>query len=400
MTDAADTLLVERFAALADPLDDSDWIDVRRRAAHRRVRARAVLPLAAALLALLVGSAFAYYRDVVDFVGAEKAPPRTVKDFESLAIGAPRGMDPQAIASETRRIETTAASGARRVLFVAPTKAGGVCFAWRELVGGCDKLGTTPLGFSWGGTRDPKTSFIAGHVSARYVARVELRFADGRVLEPPITWVSPPIDQGFFLHEFTPNRQGDGSGAISIVALDSEGAVVTEGTTGRSEMFALPPGAITSEKTAALSISTTTGPAVVWVAPTRYEGQCAWLEFQGRVVPISCEPRGAESRPSLPRLRATRETVLFFGRASDRYHDLELRYADGTVQRVTPMGGFYLIEISQDHLERDTRLVNVIPRDAAGREIRAPWFEFLPSAGTSWDPCFRVLPAPPGTTCP
>ena len=50
-------VLAERFAALADAHDDSDWLDVRRRA--RRRRARVVLPLAAAVAAAAAASAFA-----------------------------------------------------------------------------------------------------------------------------------------------------------------------------------------------------------------------------------------------------------------------------------------------------------------------------------------------------
>jgi len=49
-------VLAERFAALADTNDDSDWLDVRRRA---RRRARIVVPVAAALAAVAAASAFA-----------------------------------------------------------------------------------------------------------------------------------------------------------------------------------------------------------------------------------------------------------------------------------------------------------------------------------------------------
>jgi hypothetical protein len=50
-------LLAERFAPLVDLADDSDWLDVRRRA--RRGRRRFVLPMAAAAAAIVVAAAIA-----------------------------------------------------------------------------------------------------------------------------------------------------------------------------------------------------------------------------------------------------------------------------------------------------------------------------------------------------
>jgi hypothetical protein len=49
-------VLAERFAALADHNDDSDWLDVRRRA---RRRTRLAVPLAAAGAAVVAAGAFA-----------------------------------------------------------------------------------------------------------------------------------------------------------------------------------------------------------------------------------------------------------------------------------------------------------------------------------------------------
>jgi hypothetical protein len=50
-------LLAERFAAVADPRDDPDWLDVRRRA--RPTRARLTIPVAAAVAAVAVAGALA-----------------------------------------------------------------------------------------------------------------------------------------------------------------------------------------------------------------------------------------------------------------------------------------------------------------------------------------------------
>jgi hypothetical protein len=82
MTEQPD-LLAERFAALTNTLDDSDWVDVRRRA--RPVPKRALLiPVAAALAVVIAGSAFAVYREMVDFFSAAPAPERIQRDFDFL----------------------------------------------------------------------------------------------------------------------------------------------------------------------------------------------------------------------------------------------------------------------------------------------------------------------------
>jgi hypothetical protein len=216
MMDAGDRLLAERFAALADPLDDSDWLDVRRRAGDRRGRTWLVVAIAAALAALVVGSAFAYYADVIDFFGAEKAPRETVEFFESFATGVHSDFDPGGIPGETRRFEVTGLNGEQRTVFVAPTKTGGHCHFWERFSGGCVRAGM-PLEFSYG------RGLVTGSVNARDGASVELRYPDGSVVEPPITWISPPIERGFFFHMSTEQQA-----PTAIVVLDDDGEVVTE----------------------------------------------------------------------------------------------------------------------------------------------------------------------------
>jgi hypothetical protein len=423
MTDASDRLFAERFAALADPHDDSDWLDVRRRAGCSRKRRRAwvVVPLAAALTALVVGSALAYYGDVVDFVGAEKAPQKDVTLFEELSVGAPPGMDPQAIGSEARRIETTTLTGEREAVFVAPTKAGGYCAHWEGSGGGgCDKLGTTPLSVGWwmNGRRasKPASAGIALSVNARYVASIELRFSDGVVLRPPLTWVSAPIDRGFFFHRFAPGeadsmasrgflankwRPGelDAGRTLTVVALDDEGRVVTEAAPCCKES-APQADAVVSQKKLAVSISTTSGPAVIWTAPTGYEGTCAWLEFEGRARPIGgCMPKGYGLPRLAPHTHPTSETVLVFGRVDPSYRTVELQYANGDIQRLLPDEGFVVVEIPQRHLRHGTRLLGWRFPDADGHPILGGRQPVL-TTGVEAAACYRVLPLHRGQTCP
>ena len=95
MSDSADRLLAPRFAALANPVDDSDWLDVRRRARTRHGRRWLAVPLAAGLAALLAGSAFALYRELVDFHSSEPAPERIVIEFGRMSVRASVGLGPE-----------------------------------------------------------------------------------------------------------------------------------------------------------------------------------------------------------------------------------------------------------------------------------------------------------------
>lgn len=85
MTEMTDyeSLMANRFAALATR-DSGDWSDVRRRAGMGRTRVWWALPVAAALTAILVGSAFALYRDSIAFWSAPSAPERIVVDFRKM----------------------------------------------------------------------------------------------------------------------------------------------------------------------------------------------------------------------------------------------------------------------------------------------------------------------------
>jgi hypothetical protein len=353
-------------------------------------------------VALVVGSAFAYYAHVVDFGSAEKAPHETVEFFELFKGGRPHGFPSQgAVPDEARRIETTTASGEREVVYVAPTEAGGLCYLWQGLGGGgCDRLGTTPLAVAWWASRHPEpTSGISVHVSARYVANVELHFADGAVLTPPITWVSPPIDKGLFVYVYTPEQREHGRRLISVVALDEDGEVVTRQSRSDVVPDALPPDARTEEKTIGALIPTRSGRAVLWVAPTGYEGRCVWLQLLDRVLTTACVPKGYDDNWIDVSVHPTPETVVLLSSTDGDATALELRYADGDRQQVEPEGRFFLVEIPLEHLEPATQLVEIVRLDSNGDEIRGP-FRFRLDTGPSADPCSRALPLPPGKTCP
>ena len=122
---------------LAPGPDDADWGDVLRRARRARRRRLTSASLAVATIFCLGAAAYAFGHPIVDFSSAPKGPRTVVNDFGSLQVDAPEGMAPDVLPQEARRITTVTIDGKEHVLWVAPTKKGGFCEQWSNLVGGC-----------------------------------------------------------------------------------------------------------------------------------------------------------------------------------------------------------------------------------------------------------------------
>jgi hypothetical protein len=380
----------------------------RARSLRRGRSARLAVALLILLLAVpLAATALGVGLPVVDFLGAEKAAPVAVENFKSLSVGAPEGMDPRAIAGEARELTLVSASGEKQTLWLAPTKAGGFCFLWAGVAGpgGCDRLGTVPLDVMWwshaaagiDGAGGSRVEGIAVHASARYVSTVELRFADGTVIRPSLTWVSAPISHGFLFYSFPSSAQaGPQNNLTSVVALDDEGKVVSEvPACCAAADEGLPADALVAERRAAASTSTAAGEATIWEAPTRYGGTCAWLELGGHALsPGACSAAGYGADHGIT-LRAypTAETVLVFGRAAPRFRAFDVRYADGTTQRIQVHNGYLLFEIPSGHRQPASRLLTLTAVDEDGQPSAT--FTFPATA----QPCWRALPLERGTSC-
>jgi hypothetical protein len=363
-------------------------------------RTRLLISLAVLLVgALLVAPAFGFHVPGLDFFHGEQAPPRVVHEFSQLGVGAPPGMDPNVIAGDTRKVETVRVSGSVQTLWVAPTRAGGLCYEWTDLGGGCDRHGTTPLGIGWsigGGGADK----ISGHVSAAYVDHVEIRFADATTVTPEITWVSAPINAGFFRYVFSADQRRPGYEVRSVVAFDKDGNVVTEeaapGTA--SKPVAPSPDALVSQKSVAFTATTARGDAVIWQAPTRYEGKCAWLEFEGKVVPIApCQAKGYDWNEGLSTgFYPTVDGVLFFGTAADRYEQIDIVYQDGDVTQITPQNHVFVAAIPEQHFAAGHQVERIESRGVDGQVIPSATYTPQP---TSRNGCSQFVPIQPGQRC-
>jgi hypothetical protein len=228
-------LLAERFAALTNQLDDSDWSDVRRRA-RTMSRRWLLIPVAAAIAVIAAGSAFALYREVVDFFSAEPAPERIQLDFHFLRehsaeassmFGGPR-FTTEGPAREVMRVQI---DGEARPLWVVPTLEGGFCFRLHFAVS-CvtpDVMERTGFGGGAGGlaTRHGDGfDWLLGAVLEQSVQEVELLYQDGERVQLPFVWVSPPINAGFYAYDVPEQHEQPGRLTIALIGRDEDGNAV------------------------------------------------------------------------------------------------------------------------------------------------------------------------------
>ena len=321
--------------------------------ARSRSRRPALLVLVIALALLVGGPALALRLGVIDFGSAEHAPPRVVHDFATLSSGAPPGMDPGVVAKDTRQIRI-----GDHILWIAPTQLGGLCYGW-DGGGGCDKLGTVPLSVSWLGESSPSGHdfhAVEGFAHARWVDAVEIEFDDGTRVHPDVTWISKPIDAGFFRF-----AAPAGHDVVSVLGLRNGEAVTGDEGSTRSGPH---PYARLDERRRIASLDTADGPVQLWSAPTKTDGRCVWLEFQGHergVVP--CLPAGYERQIGFALgVYELGGADVLAGECG--YRAVELAHPDGSVRTVDCEDGVAFARLESADMAGELRAV-----DAGGKPL-------------------------------
>lgn len=228
-----DDVLRQRLEALASGPATSDWSDAQRRSGRLRRLRRLKVAGAAALVAVAVAvaaPAFGLTRSVLDFFGQESAPEAQKLLFAELNQGAPPGMAPGVDAKAARSVLTRQFSDGRQyTLWVAPTKTGGFCMAYREVGPGCTtREFDIGYGVSRGGPRTP--IIVSGAVPAERASHVEMVYEDGTTTRVELAWVGEPIDAGLFFLEIPDTRVEPGHQLRAIVARDSDGAEIARRT--------------------------------------------------------------------------------------------------------------------------------------------------------------------------
>jgi hypothetical protein len=361
-----DDFLIERFGSLANRVDDGDWNDVRRRAARRGRSLWLGLPLAAALAAILVGSALGLYGRVVDFFEAEPAPERVVVQFGQMTARAKLGFGPRVNAEEARKITEETIGGRRRSLYVAPTPDGGFCWGWENVGGSCGRTETVarrPLSAAWLENPGRGAAQFMGHVLDPSVARLEAVHESGRRADVRFVWVSPPIDAGFFIYEAPSKRDA----VVTLVALAEDGRELHRQDFPRTDPRwepgpdGLPRIADRTKKRTLFDFRDHRGQQwTLVVAPAPEEKTC-WAANRGGgcVSPRHPAVIGGMSVQS-------GNSVNLCCAVADGVTTVELRYEDGSRKELTPVDGFLLYVIPPEHYPLGHRLKTLIWRDAAG----------------------------------
>jgi hypothetical protein len=369
-------------------------------ASRRRLQLAVAVVLALGVL-LVVAPALGFRLPAIDFWSSDEAPPKIVRDFETLNVGEPPGMAVDVIPGETRMLTLTDPSGKRHTLYLAPTRRGGFC-SRSARGGGCDKLGTTPLSVSFDFARSgvgvplagvaPPTA-IEGYVNSNYADSVEIEFADGQKIELAVTWISEPIGAGFFVYQVPDDRRVAARRLESVTARNSDGDVVAQQVVDRTAIREAPAEALLEDKRAVFRTATSSGPATYWMAPTRYEGRCAWLDVAGQSGLFSrCLPKGYETSPGVGfGFVPLEDDVLVAGEFDPRFRYVDIVYSDGTVERAEPRAGLLLHRIAAERFARGEAVTALVGRRTDMSEIvRFP----VPTEFGSGDPC--LLPRPLG----
>jgi hypothetical protein len=370
MTDGSDQLLTERFAALGGPPDDSDWPSVRKRAGQTRNRVWFAMPLAAALVAILVGSAFAH-RESIDFWSAPAAPERIVVDFSQMRARASIGLGPNVIPGEARRVTFFEIDGQPEGLFVAPTDEGGYC--WRlHFRGSCGRTGRGQGAFSAGWLESDYggAAWITGDFLDPQIRRIELEYEDGAHVLVPFVWVTAPIDAGFFSIDVPPEHLPMGHRAAVIRAFDEDGDEVASRRLPFSDPRwetgpdGLPRVADRTQKRTLYDFRDHMGTQwTLVVAPAPGERLCYAYNFGGGCLspkfPVVIGGMGITGG----------NVVRLCCAVADNVAKVMLDYQDGTRTELRPVNGFVLYVIPPEHYVRGHRLEKIAWLDDAGREI-------------------------------
>lgn len=391
MTETIDHLIQARFDAVASLPAEGDWADVLARVRPAQPRRRP-LPIRAALAAAVLGVAvtttavaFGWPQTVVDFFQAPPAPQSVKTFFDRYDTAVPGRVNPQAKLGQARKIMTATFDANHlppekpvlHTLYVAPKEGGGFCYLWTGFGGSCAdpedaSRGTTdpaarPLGLDW--LEDDFAGFLDGWV--RSDARsLEARFADGTTASIPITWVSAPIDAGFFAYVVPAAHQTRADALTSVVALGANGNVVDKQTFALTKpldqdvLQALPDGTklwLPRRAQAARAREIKSGRAHLWVMPRIGGGTC-YLYGTGAGGGRGCTSPYWLARQ--PVISGGGFNGVYFAQVKPIVGLVDLHYRDGETQRLMPVDGFVFHTMTPG-----SRLVAAVALDHSGKTI-------------------------------
>jgi hypothetical protein len=386
-------LLDARSAGNGDAAGAAHGGHLRRSRPHlSTTRRRGLLVVAVAALALVVvvvAAGYALGHPIIDFGTAPKAPPKVVKDFGSLQVGAPPGMAPNVLPHQTRRITSVRIDGKKHVLWVAPTKQGGFCDEWSDAFGGCraDRNDTfaSHIDVTVQGTRnDTGVAVLGGSFFQSDGERLQVAYADGTSADIPFVWVTAPIDAGFYLYRVPDANRVEAHRPVSVTLLDGSDKVldredvVDVAAEGSGDVMHRLPGygllpvpatAVWAKRRQLFDLRAGDGAHLgLWIAPARGGGTCYWTN-QGS----GCTSASSIGKP--PALGLGFEGgvthVNLCCTVGPRVARVEARFQDGDRIELTPKDGYLLWTIPSRHFARGHRIYQLFAYDSAGHTIAA-----------------------------
>jgi hypothetical protein len=218
----------------------------REQPSSRLLTPRRSLVLAALVLALgavLVATpAFGLRDQLVRLLTAEKheRPPAVILRYFTNLNQAPANIAPGVIPAKARiAMAVSIPHYGHKVLWVAPTRAGGFC-SWPP--GGCDRDRSIPFSdtLEVAGPTSRNSSpapgsgdvhvFFVGDTIVRGAAAVAIRFEDGSSTHTQLVWVSKPIDAGFFVYVLPKAHWKVGKRPVALVVEDARGHELARST--------------------------------------------------------------------------------------------------------------------------------------------------------------------------
>jgi hypothetical protein len=232
MDDRFDAILSRRLALFADPLDDSDWLDVLRRAPRSSPsRSRAAVGVLAAASLVVAGviaaPGWGLGSRLIDLFSGEPASPDVQQAVHASDVGAPPGMAPGIEAEKTHKLITIRlADGRQETLWVAPSKSGGLCVYLQRGEpaspgAGCGPSEPPANRILWGlqGRAEHDTTVVLYGQVQSDVTSLRLTYADETTTRLPLT-------KGFFLYEIPASHFAERSRPSLLVGENGSGEEV------------------------------------------------------------------------------------------------------------------------------------------------------------------------------
>jgi hypothetical protein len=184
--------LRNRLELLGAGPSTADWPGAVNRASQQKRRKRLTIAFALAAAVIVAAPTVVVATRIVDFGSSESAPVDYQAVFQRFnELSRPAGVD----ASQTRVVLRPTIHGRPHMLMVAPRRTGGFCFVLIEHGRG-GSLGCADaaerITLSGGG------DVLYGSLSIRDATHVELLLRNRPPVRAEVSWVSEPINAGFF----------------------------------------------------------------------------------------------------------------------------------------------------------------------------------------------------------